>query len=49
MTNNIVVKRSERNPLIKPSDVKPSREDFKVDGVFNCGVCKYKDDYIFLC
>ena len=49
MTNNIVVKRSERNPLIKPSDVKPSREDFKVDGVFNCGVCKYKDEYILLC
>ena len=49
MTNKIVVKRSERNPLIKPSDVKPSREDFKVDGVFNCGVCKYNDEYILLC
>ena len=49
MRNKIVVKRSERNPLIKPSDVKPSREDFKVDGVFNCGVCKYNDEYILLC
>ncbi|MBB6622097.1 glycoside hydrolase family 130 protein [Clostridium gasigenes] len=42
-------KRSEMNPLLKPSDVKPSRDDFKVDGVFNCGVCKYKDEYILLC
>ncbi|MBU3092605.1 glycoside hydrolase family 130 protein [Clostridium sp. CM028] len=42
-------KRSNMNPLIKPSDVKPSREDFKVDGVFNCGVCKYDDEYLLLC
>ena len=49
MTNKIVVKRSKRNPLITPSDVKPSRDDFKVDGVFNCGVCKYNDEYILLC
>jgi beta-1,2-mannobiose phosphorylase / 1,2-beta-oligomannan phosphorylase len=49
MSNNIDVKRSLRNPLIKPSDVKASREDFKVDGVFNCGVCKYNDEYILLC
>ncbi|MBN1077554.1 glycoside hydrolase family 130 protein [Clostridium botulinum] len=49
MNNKLNVVRSAKNPLIKPSDVKPSREDFKVDGVFNCGVCKYKDEYILLC
>lgn len=41
--------RCAQNPLIKPEDVKPSREDFKVDGVFNCGVTKYKDEVILLC
>jgi predicted GH43/DUF377 family glycosyl hydrolase len=30
--------RSEKNPIITPEDVKPSRPDFKVVGVFNCGV-----------
>jgi len=30
--------RSEKNPIIKPEDVKPSRDDFQVEGVFNCGV-----------
>ncbi|VYU11409.1 glycosidase [Clostridium paraputrificum] len=44
-----LIKRSSRNPLIKPSDVKPSREDFKVEGVFNCGVCKYNNEYLLLC
>lgn len=43
------VKRSDMNPLIKPSDVKPSRDDFKVEGVFNCGACKYNEEYILLC
>ncbi|MCC0685340.1 glycoside hydrolase family 130 protein [Clostridioides sp. ZZV15-6383] len=47
--NNINVIRSKNNPLIKTSDVKPSRKDFRVDGVFNCGVCKYNNEYILLC
>lgn len=45
----INITRCEQNPLISPSDVKPSREDFQVDGVFNCGVTKYKDEVILLC
>lgn len=41
--------RSPRNPLLKPEDVKASREGFCVDGVFNCGVARYKDEVILLC
>ena len=37
------VKRCGENPLLIPENVKPSREDFKVEGVFNCGVAKYKE------
>ncbi|WP_270914626.1 glycoside hydrolase family 130 protein [Allofournierella sp. CML151] len=43
------IKRCEKNPLICPSDVKPSRPDFKVEGVFNCGVARYNDQVILLC
>ena len=30
--------RYEENPLIKPQDVTPHREDFEVIGAFNAGV-----------
>ena len=43
------IRRCEQNPLIIPSQVKPSREDFKVEGVFNCGVTKYQGEVILLC
>ncbi len=43
------VERCSQNPLIVPADVKPSRSDFKVDGVFNCGVTEYKGEVILLC
>lgn len=43
------IKRCGENPLLIPENVKPSREDFKVEGVFNCGVAKYKDEVILLC
>lgn len=43
-----IVRRTE-NPLLTAVDVKPSREDFTVDGVFNCGATKYGDEYILLC
>ena len=43
------IKRCEKNPLICPSDVKPSRPDFKVDGVFNCGVARCNGQVILLC
>jgi len=40
--------RSEKNPIIKPVDVKPSRADFKVVGVFNCGVAEFKGEILLL-
>lgn len=45
----IHIKRCEKNPLLTPADVVPSREDFKVDGIFNCGVTKYNGEIILLC
>lgn len=45
----VAAKRCIQNPLILPKDVKPSREEFQVDGVFNCGVIKYQDEIILLC
>ncbi|MDD4111730.1 MAG: glycoside hydrolase family 130 protein [Herbinix sp.] len=41
--------RCEKNPLILPGDVIPSQDNFRVEGVFNCGVAKYKDEIILLC
>lgn len=43
------VKRCLQNPLLTPGQVKPSREDFKVEGVFNCGVARYGEEIILLC
>lgn len=43
------VSRCMQNPLITPQDVKPSRPDFKVDGVFNCGVTRYHNEILLLC
>ncbi|OEF99168.1 glycosidase [Vulcanibacillus modesticaldus] len=40
--------RNFKNPLITPADVKPSREDFKVDCTFNAGITRYKDEIIML-
>jgi predicted GH43/DUF377 family glycosyl hydrolase len=40
--------RHPQNPLIKPTDVKPSRPDFEVIGAFNAGVTRYKDEVILL-
>jgi len=42
------VLRYEKNPLINPKDVKPSRSDFEVVCVFNAGVIKYKDEVLLL-
>ena len=47
--NKVNILRCENNPLIVPDMVKPSCEDFVVKGVFNCGVTKYKGEYILLC
>ncbi len=42
------IKRSNLNPLISPKDVKPSRPDFEVVCVFNCGVIRYQDEVLLL-
>ena len=43
-----MIKRSIKNPLISPADIKPTRPDFKVECVFNAGVVKYKRETILL-
>ncbi len=40
--------RSEKNPIITPEDIKPSRPDFKVVGVFNCGVTRFNEEILLL-
>ncbi len=40
--------RSPRNPVIEPKDVKPSRDDFEVIGVFNPGVIRFRDEVVLL-
>jgi len=48
-SNRTPIMRKAENPLLTVADVKPSREDFVVDGIFNCGATKYGDEYILLC
>ncbi|NLJ30851.1 MAG: glycosidase [Clostridiales bacterium] len=43
------MKRCNNNPLISPNDVAPSRHDFHVEGIFNCGVCRYQDETLLIC
>ncbi len=40
--------RAPENPILGPADVKPSREDFEVIGVFNAGVARYDGEVILL-
>lgn len=40
--------RCPHNPIIKPTDIQPSRKDFKVIGVFNAGVARLADEVILL-
>jgi len=44
----MAVRRAAENPIIRPKDVKPSREDFEVIGVFNAGAARYRDEVILL-
>ncbi len=44
----MTVLRASENPIIGPADVKPSREDFEVIGVFNAGVTRYRAEVILL-
>jgi len=40
--------RSSQNPVIRPEDVRPSREDFEVIGVFNAGVTRFENEVVLL-
>ncbi len=40
--------RSPHNPIIEPKDVKPSRGDYEVIGVFNAGVARFESEIILL-
>jgi len=44
----VSVFRSQDNPIIEPKDIKPSRSDFEVIGVFNAGVARFKGEIILL-
>ncbi len=43
-----MIQRLSQNPLIQPSDVRPSRPDFEVIGAFNAGVARIGDEVILL-
>ena len=42
------VSRSPYNPIITPENVKPSREDFEIIGVFNAGVTRFNGEVLLL-
>jgi predicted GH43/DUF377 family glycosyl hydrolase len=46
--DRIRVARCPLNPLIRPEDVKPSRPDWEVVGVFNAGAIRHGDAIILL-
>jgi predicted GH43/DUF377 family glycosyl hydrolase len=44
----VKIQRHSQNPIICPLDVKPSREDFEVICVYNCGVTRFEGDVLLL-
>jgi predicted GH43/DUF377 family glycosyl hydrolase len=44
----MTVSRAAENPILRPEDVKPSRRDFEVIGVFNAAVARYRDEVLLL-
>ncbi|HUV41239.1 MAG TPA: glycoside hydrolase family 130 protein [Sedimentisphaerales bacterium] len=42
------IARCPYNPVIQPKDIKPSRDDFEVIGVFNAGVARFHDRILLL-
>jgi predicted GH43/DUF377 family glycosyl hydrolase len=44
----VKVFRSPNNPIIKPEDIKPTRDDFEVIGVFNAGATRFKEEVVLL-
>lgn len=43
-----MMKKYEKNPIIQPADVKPSREGYRVLGAFNPGAARFGDEIILL-
>jgi predicted GH43/DUF377 family glycosyl hydrolase len=43
-----MIEKFKNNPVIKPSDVKPSREGYEVVGAFNPGAIVYGDEVLLL-
>lgn len=44
----MLIRRFDENPLIRIEDVKPSRDDATVFGVFNCGAVRYNGEVLLL-
>ena len=44
----MAIVRACENPIIRPEQIRPSREDFEVIGVFNAGVARHGDEVILL-
>ncbi|MFH1616576.1 MAG: glycoside hydrolase family 130 protein [Planctomycetota bacterium] len=44
----MLIERLQENPLIRPADVRPSRDDWEVAGAFNPGAAEYKGQTILL-
>lgn len=44
----MAVIRAAENPIIRPEDVRPSRQDLEVIGVFNAAVARYRDEVVLL-
>ena len=40
--------RSTKNPIITPADINPSQAEFKIAGVFNCGVTRFNGEILLL-
>jgi predicted GH43/DUF377 family glycosyl hydrolase len=49
LKNKLGINRYQENPILSVRDVKPSQVGFVVKGIFNCGVAKYKGEYLLLC
>lgn len=43
-----MIVRSEKNPVIKPSDIKPSLPEYRVLGAFNPGAINFGDEILLL-
>ncbi len=43
-----MIEKYENNPIVKPSDVKPSREGYIVKGAFNPGAVRFGDEMLLL-